>query len=660
MLDSLGEEIQSLLSKIDIEHEKMYFQHLNHENGIVSFIKKNETTNVAFRRFKNINPHLSIRTFFTFYKGHVNQNNLPSGYGLQLTIVDIMDENFDEELSFKLIEIERTEGEWKDANLIQGTYKTYTSVFSEFINPIEHKNFYKHYMSKVLHADENPGKRALSTEIEYKGCFDSKMRLIGNEGELLIEYKIDWIRNCYEENGIMLFKGKFVNNYILSGIYTGPYFGFDGNNDKLVKYTGSFKNNIFHGYGELEYNLNGGFFYKDRVKSCYIGNFRNGLRHDKNAVEKCVDECGVLIDFEGCEYENNVLLSISKLKISSDECNVFGFEESYFKYNNLEFCGDILINEYFKDNPEEFDPIEALQYCMERGCLTIRDDLTSLIYKNNHEGVTGKYIFNFGKLILDGDFFVLNELDHSLTVQKWRYGYLIDSYNKETEQTNIVNTIKTIISEIIDAGKESFKRAATATSNMETFQILLLFSAINLIASFSKSFSNYVLKSKCAKDIPQLLQSCINSIKGEIKEHEFSAKIQQEETEAEVAFCNFRGGKRSKIFFESKAINDLLHGLGQAEELFTKTSEVFNKIFEVLKQHEPLLIKKSLFSVDDITRDYLELKEVYNLLDTYKFTAQNTEISQDEIKQANLALKNFSTKYMELLRRLNKRISEFS
>lgn len=589
-----------------------------------------------------------LKRVFLVYRGQVNKTLQPSGDGTFMSVAEIAYENLNGDYVTDFQEIEIFEGKWEKGNLCRGTYETPTSL-NDINSPVMKTKLYEFYVNGILGAEDNPGKKQVSTVISYEGTFNGDKLFHGNDGELIIYYTIDWIRQFEYENGTMNFKGTFEHGSIVFGEYNGPYIGFNTVYDKKIKYKGQFKDNLFNGNGTLKYNLDGGYRYHDRITCEYSGGFRDGIKSGENAIETLMDkENSVEIKIFNCKFEEHFLIETQSIIYKSEANSILGFEERDVKVKEVKFEGELnTLLEYIL-LPNDISEM------LGEGCLTVLNDTySSKLYKNyGEDGLDGTYKYLYGKIILDGTFYCLDELTKKTSYEKWRCGYLVEQANELEDILNLdpKQLLNNFTDELLDNGKDAMKRLLSTVVASKVFEanLFILYILVGILGTLLKSGKDAILKniSKSKKEeLIRVVRASVNSINGEKKELELQVEFYKELSEFNSKAVQFRGGIRWKRYEENQRLDDVKFEVNKAKRLFLKTSQHFEEVLGILNGNEKLFINNFLISLDNLERDYEDLEKIYKELLIFDMN----EIKEVDIIPINNKLLIFNQSYIRLI-----------
>lgn len=589
-----------------------------------------------------------LKRVFLMYRGEVNQELQPSGDGIFMSVAEVVFENLNGDFVRDFEEIEVYVGRWENGNLISGTFSTVTSL-NDINGPLMKTKLYEFYINNILGAEDNPGKKLVSTCISYKGGFNRGKLFKGDDSELIIDYTLDWIRQFEYEQGKMTFKGSFEDGSIVFGEYNGPYFGFNLVYDKKVNYKGQFKNNVFSGNGILKYNLEGGYHFHDRITCEYSGGFKDGTKHGENAIETLEDkQNGVEIKLINCKFEDHLLVDTQSVFFKSKENSLIGFDEKELKVKELKFEGEL--NTY---NGNILLPND-LSDMLGKGTLTVlNDQYSSKLYKNyGEDNLDGTYRYLYGKMVLDGTFYCLDERTNRTSFEKWRCGYLIEQADELGEVLNLDFNyfINKILDELLNNSKDAIKRLLPTVVASKVFEINLLFLyiSVEVFGNFLKSGKDLILKDisqSKREEIIRAVRASVNSINGEIKELELQANLYKELSEFNSQVVQFRGGIIWKTYLENQIMDEVEFEVNRSRNLFLKTDRNLKEALEVLQRNKKIFGNNLFISVDNLERDYESLEKAYVEITNY----ETGEIKEEDIISINNNLMIFNESYIRLI-----------
>lgn len=583
---------------------------------------------------RTISDTTELDGVYLMYKGHVNREMCPDHNGLMVAISrEVSPDPEDPDTCYS--ELERFEGEWRNGILVNGKYTSHSGPY--LVNPSFVKSpLYEFFINGIMFAEANPGKLELFLSITYTGGFDEHLQFHGDNGELTLEYEMNWIKKGYTDSGNLIFRGRFHHGSIVFGEYEGPYLGFSALIDKTAKYKGPFRDGLPHGNGKIEYNLGGGFHHHERIKCEYSGKFMDGFQHGDDGIEKLIDsENGVIIQLISCSYESDgyeqpLLSEVKEIRFDGDD--IFGFENAV-SANQVVFEGD-LQNSYIII-PDD------VSHLMGKGNLQVlTTDFTSKIYSNcNDEWAEGTYRYARGKVILDGVFSCLDEGTRKYSHEIWRCGFLVESsespiiVSKSSDGTKGLHFIE----EILNSGKDAMKRVlptllASKSFDGMLFSMSILIDLITLLLKPGIKKLSATNKSELARAV----QAGINAIKGEIKENELEMSNFKEHFEYWTELHHLRGGQRLVEFMKKRDLNVLQYELKKAKKLFLRTDSSFLEILKLMKGSGRKTINTMGISVDNLVRDYEKVQLLFGELDAIKLSSSLEEIFSSEINLGNL------------------------
>lgn len=621
------------------KQSKLIYQQFIEENNLYKIIYNDDIRDLYVDRtpYDVFGEYARSGGVFLFYIGSCNSELQPSGKGMMLAVArrDLSEDNLEDDFE----EVERFEGEWRDGTLVYGTYSSYASPYT--VNPpFVNSALYDFFINGIMFAEENPGKMQVSMNITYTGGFDDERRFHGDSGELILDYKVEWIRKGFDDSGNLIFKGSFDKGSISFGEYKGPYIGYSPVYDKRVKYEGQFFDGLPHGTGKLHYNLEGGYHHHDRISCEYTGEFRKGLRYGSNGIDNLNDsEYGVRIQLLGCVYniedfDEPILEEVKEIRITGND--FFGFNPEVINSTEVIYEGALDTTTDLITIPHQISTI------MGKGCLRVlTTDYASKLYVNHgEEGVNGTFRYLLGKVLLDGVFTCLDEGTRKLSYEKWSCGYLVDSSDQAIgiKSFNIATIGNKFADEIIDGSKDATKRMLTTilaskagdglVSKVGEFNLFLQYLVIGLLAALVKAGKDTVLKKISVTnkvELARTVRSGISAIKGEMKKIDLEIVLVGESNNYLEAVYNFRGGFLLNKFTEEREMDELKLNINNTKKMFMRTDEYFSEMLKILEGDGRRVAEKLGMGVDNLIRDYQHVKQLFTEIDDWNTDLINKE-----------------------------------